>query len=47
MRKNYQDQTVNRGKKQGNKSLSFPLKYIPPKVLKQSCHGGGGATKGC
>jgi len=22
-------------------------KYVPPKVMKQSCHGGGGATKGC
>ena len=22
-------------------------RYVPPRVIKQSCHGGGGATKGC
>ena len=46
MRRNYQqEQNINKIKQQ--KNMSFPLVYIPPKVLKQSCHGGGGATKGC
>ncbi len=45
MKKHQQQLTVHNLKQQ--KSKSFSLKYIPPKVLKQSCHGGGGATKGC
>jgi len=42
-KRNYlQKQTINKVKQQKNKNLS-PV-YISPKVLKQSCYGGGGAT---